>query len=81
MQFVDLLTFLVYLYSVVSCIKYRGCLLDFASYISVCCRLVAKWCLTLQFHGLQPARLLCPWDFPGKNAGVGVAISFSEGSS
>ena len=25
----------------------------------------------LQPHGLQPARLLCPWDFPGKNAGVG----------
>ena len=22
-------------------------------------------------HGLQPARLLCPWDFPGKNTGVG----------
>ena len=21
-------------------------------------------------HGLQPARLLCPWDFPGKNIGV-----------
>ena len=21
-------------------------------------------------HGLQPARLLCPWDPPGKNAGV-----------
>ena len=21
--------------------------------------------------GLQPARLLCPWDFPGKNTGVG----------
>ena len=20
---------------------------------------------------LQPARLLCPWDFPGKNTGVG----------
>ena len=29
--------------------------------------------------GLQPARLLCPWDFPGKNTGV-VAISFSRGS-
>ena len=29
-------------------------------------------CLTLlQPHGLQPARLLCPWDFPGKNTGVG----------
>ena len=22
-------------------------------------------------HGLQPARFLCPWDFPGKNTGVG----------
>ena len=22
-------------------------------------------------HGLQPARLLCPWDFPGKNTRVG----------
>ena len=27
-------------------------------------------------------RLLCPWDFPGKNTGEGwVAISFSKGSS
>ena len=25
----------------------------------------------LQPHGLQPSRLLCPWDFPGKNTGVG----------
>ena len=22
-------------------------------------------------HGLWPTRLLCPWDFPGKNTGVG----------
>ena len=22
-------------------------------------------------HGLQPTRLLCPWDFPSKNTGVG----------
>ena len=22
-------------------------------------------------HGLQPARFLCPWNFPGKNSGVG----------
>ena len=26
---------------------------------------------SLQSHGLQPARLLCPWDFPCKNAGMG----------
>ena len=24
-----------------------------------------------QPHGLQPTRLLRPWDFPGKSAGVG----------
>ena len=28
-------------------------------------------CPTLRPHGLQPARLLCPWDSPGKNTGVG----------
>ena len=33
---------------------------------------VAKLCLTLlRPHGLQPTMLLCPWDFPGKNTGVG----------
>ena len=25
----------------------------------------------LRPHGLQPTRLLCPWDSPGKNSGVG----------
>ena len=28
-------------------------------------------CLTLRPYGLLPARLLCPWYFPGKNTGVG----------
>ena len=37
-----------------------------------CCCLVAKPCPALLWpHRLQPARLLCPWDFPGKNTGVG----------
>ena len=31
-------------------------------------------------HGLQPTRLLCPWDSPGKNTRR-VPISFSRGSS
>ena len=26
---------------------------------------------SLQHHGLQPTRLLCSWDFPGKDTGVG----------
>ena len=32
--------------------------------------LVAQQCPTLRSLGLQPARLLCPWDSPGKNTGV-----------
>ena len=29
-------------------------------------------------HGLQPTRLLCPWDSPGKNAGVGCYFLLQE---
>ena len=44
----------------------------FVSYI-----VVAKSCLTLlQPHGLQPTRLHCPWDSPGKNTGVGCHFLF-----
>ena len=33
---------------------------------------VAQSCLTLLCpYGLQPPRLLCPWDSPGRNTGVG----------
>ena len=41
------------------------------SFLCCCCYcLVAKLCPTLlQPHGLQPTRLLCPWDFPGKTTG------------
>ena len=34
---------------------------------------------SLRPYGLQPTRLLCPWDSPGKNTGVG-AIPFSRSS-
>ena len=37
-----------------------------------CCFVVDKLCPTLLWPcGLQPARLLCPWDSPGKNTRVG----------
>ena len=32
---------------------------------------VTQSCPTLQSHGLQSSRLLCPWEFPGKSTGVG----------
>ena len=43
-------------------------------------------CLTLRPYELQPARLLCPWDSPGKNTGVGChallqGIFLTQGSS
>ena len=38
------------------------------------CAWYAHLCLTLQPHGLQPSRLLCPWDFSGKNTGVGCHV-------
>ena len=31
-----------------------------------------------QPHGLQPIRLLCPWDFPGKSTGVGCHCLLQE---
>ena len=34
-----------------------------------CCR--SAVCDPLRPHGLYPARLLCPWGFPGKSTGVG----------
>ena len=33
---------------------------------------------SLQPHGLQPTRLLPPWDFPGKNTGVGYHFRLQE---
>ena len=33
---------------------------------------------SLRPHGLQPARLLYPWDFPGKNTGVGCHFLLQE---
>ena len=41
-------------------------------FVNYCCCSVAKPRLTfLELHRLQPARLLCPWGFPGKNIGEG----------
>ena len=31
---------------------------------------------SVQPYGLQPSRLLCPWDSPGKNTGVGSHALF-----
>ena len=35
------------------------------------CKVTLPMPNSLQTHGLEPARLLCPWDSPGNNTGVG----------
>jgi len=41
------------------------------------CCLITKLCPTLLWpQGLQPTRLLCLWDFPGKNTGVDCHFLF-----
>ena len=50
---------------------------------SVSCSVMSD---SLQPHGLQPARLLCPWNSPGKNTGVGChpllqGIFLTQGSN
>ena len=47
--------------------------LDFRSTCSKCLHecSVAQSCPILWPYGLQPSKLLCPWNFPGKNTGTG----------
>ena len=52
-----------------SWLNYQGSL---EGYVYVC----SVMSDSLQPHGLQPARLLCPWNFPGKNTGAGCHFLF-----
>ena len=45
---------------------------DWAAQNGMCaCSVTSLVSDSLWPYGLQPASLLCPWDFPGKNTGVG----------
>ena len=44
--------------------------------LHVCCVLSLFGLTLLQLDGLQPARLLCLWDSPGKNTAVGLCALF-----
>ena len=52
----------------------------------MCCAYSLIMSDSLRTHGLQPARVLCPWDSPGKNTGVGCqallqGIFLTQGSN
>ena len=51
--------------------KGNVCIFMYFASVCVCRHARVQSCPTLQPHGLQPTRLLCPWDSPGKNTGVG----------
>ena len=58
-------------------------ILSWKTNVSFSCSEVSE---SLQPHGLQPAGLLCPWDSPGKNTGVGChflhqGIFLTQGSN
>ena len=46
-------------------------ILKLNDYVCVCLCVCMLSCILLFCYGLQPTRLLCPWDSPGKNTGVG----------
>ena len=50
------------------CIKICGIPLKRAAAAAAVASVVSD---SVQPHGLQPTRLLCPWDSPGKDTGVG----------
>ena len=42
---------------------------------------VAQSCWAQRPHGLQPTRLLCPWDFPGTGVGCHCLLWLAPHSS
>ena len=58
----------MHIYHLAACLKltqhYEGAVCGLCSVDQLCAALCDP-------HGLQPTRLLCPWDSPGKNTGVG----------
>ena len=49
-----------------------------SSFLSALCVVTSVVSNSLQPYGLKPSRLLCPWNSPGKNTGVGCH-SFLQG--
>ena len=50
---------------------------SFKLYVSEC-SVASVMSNSLQSYGLWPARLLCPWDSPGRNTGVGCHAFLQE---
>ena len=49
----------------------RVCRVPILGCCCCCCQVASVMSDSVWPHGLQPTRLPCPWDSPGKNTGVG----------
>ena len=54
----------VYVWCICMCVYVCMC-------VYACCQVASVVSDSVRPHGLQPTRLLRPWDSPGKNTGVG----------
>ena len=54
-----------------SCISHSPDMTAAAAAAAAAAAELLQSCPTLRPHGLQPTRLLRPWDFPGRSTGVG----------
>ena len=56
-------------------ILFQGCLLENSSHVDKVLLLLLLSCFShVRPHRQQPTSLLCPWDSPGKNTGVGCHV-------
>ena len=56
-------------------------ILKLTSGICCCCCVASVVSDSVRPHGLQPTRLLRPWDFPGKSTGVGCHCLLLQASA
>ena len=61
--------FLMFIYLAASDLSY--CTWDLVSCCCCCCCISSVVSDSVRSHRRQPAKLLCSWDSPGKNTGVG----------
>ena len=64
-------TLLTYLFSISVVVTVLFLLKSIISICCCCCWVASVVSDSVRPHRRQPTRLPCPWDFPGKNAGVG----------
>ena len=60
------------------CVRVRVCVRVCACVCVCVCVCVMRGCdeRSVMSDSLQPTRFLCPWNFPGKNTGVGCHFLF-----